>query len=303
RCEDVRDLAHGADGTGVQVVGRVPIPAGMDDSFAFGKPSRKRALPAARRPKAPKVEAGSGRGRIVLVVAAGVIAVVLIAGYMTFLKGSGEQIASGERSAISQIGAAKDVEAQTTEQQAVTAVQELYAEQGSFDGIRPAALKRFEPAFTYSAGASTGPNVVGVSSTAGGVGLAVLSQSGTCFSTRFTATGPASGGVAKLLDGQARDAAERALALARGALGRGDLAALGAAQLAEADPTLLFVDGASTAPSIVSFAVSGGVWAAAVMGPSGACYGVSIDTHGVVRYDRSRPCTGQAALAAARTTW
>jgi len=117
------------------------------------------------------------------------------------------------------------------------------------------------------------------------------------------ATAPVSGGVAKLLDGQARSAAERALALARGALGRGDLAALGAAQLAEADPTLLFVDGASTAPSIVSFAVSGGVWAAAVMGPSGACYGVSIDTHGVVRYDRSRPCTGQAALAAARTTW
>ncbi len=117
------------------------------------------------------------------------------------------------------------------------------------------------------------------------------------------ATEPVSGGVARLLDGQARDAAGRALALARGALGRGDLAMLGVAQLADADPTLLFVDGASTAPSIVSVAVGGGVWAAAVMGPSGACYGVSIDTRGVVRYDRSRPCTGQAALAAARTTW
>jgi len=165
----------------------------MDDSFAFGKPSRKRALQAARRPKAPKLDAASGLGRIVLVVAAGVVVVLLIAGYLTFMKGNGEQIASGERSAISQIGAAKDVEAQTTEQQAVTAVQELYAEQGSFDGIRPAALKRFEPAFTYSAGASTGPNVVGVSSTAGGVGLAVLSQSGTCFYTRFTATGVTTG--------------------------------------------------------------------------------------------------------------
>ena len=115
--------------------------------------------------------------------------------------------------------------------------------------------------------------------------------------------GPVPGGVAKLLDGQARDAAERALTLARGALGRGDLAAWDAAQLADADPTLLFVDGASTAPTIVSVAVSGGVWAGAVMGPSGACYGVSLDTHGVARYDHSRPCTGQAALAAARAAW
>ena len=115
--------------------------------------------------------------------------------------------------------------------------------------------------------------------------------------------GPVPGGVAKLLDGQARDAAERALALARGALGRGDLGAAGVAQLADADPTLLFVVGASTAPTIVSVAVSGGIWAAAVMGPSGACYGVSLDTRGVVRYDRSRPCTGRAALAAAGAAW
>ena len=110
-------------------------------------------------------------------------------------------------------------------------------------------------------------------------------------------------GVAKLLDGQARDAAERALAFARGALGRGDLGAAGVAQLADADPTLLFIEGASTAPTIVSVALSGGTWAAAVMGPSGACYGVSLDTQGVVRYDRSRPCTGQAALAAAGAAW
>ncbi len=117
------------------------------------------------------------------------------------------------------------------------------------------------------------------------------------------AAGPVPGGVAKLLDGQARDAAGRALALARGALGRGDLEAAGVAQLADADATLLFVDGASTAPTIVSVALRGGTWAAAVMGPSGACYGVSLDTQGVVRYDRSRPCTGQAALAGAGAAW
>jgi hypothetical protein len=116
-------------------------------------------------------------------------------------------------------------------------------------------------------------------------------------------TGPVSAGVAKLLDGPARDAAERALALGRGALGRGDLATTDAAQLADADPTLLFVDGPSTAPTIVSVAVSGGVWAAAVMGLSGECYGVSIDAHGAVRYGHAGACTGRGALASAQTAW
>jgi hypothetical protein len=117
------------------------------------------------------------------------------------------------------------------------------------------------------------------------------------------ATGPVPAEVAKLLDGPARDAAERALALARAALGRGDLAATDAATLADADPTLLFVDGPSTAPTIVSVAVNGGVWAAAALGLSGECYGVSIDAHGVVRYGHATACTGRAALAAAETAW
>lgn len=94
-------------------------------------------------------------------------------------------------------------------------------------------------------------------------------------------TGPVPAGVAKLLDGPARDAA----------------------QLADADPTLLFVDGPSTAPTIVSVAVSDEVWAAAVMGLSGACYGVSIDAHGTVRYGHAGACTGRAALAAAQPAW
>jgi hypothetical protein len=116
-------------------------------------------------------------------------------------------------------------------------------------------------------------------------------------------TGSIPAGVAKLLDGQARDAAERALALARGALGRGDLAAPDAAQLADADQTLLFVDGPSTASTIVSVAVSGGAWAAAVMGLSGECYAVSIDDHGALRYGHPGACTGRAALLAAQTAW
>jgi hypothetical protein len=170
------------------MVARVPIPAGMDDSFAFGKPSRKRSLPAAPRPKGQRADTGSGRGRIVAVVAAGVVIVLLVVGFMTFVKGSGEQIASDQQTVISQIGAAKDVEAQTTEQQAITAVQELYAEQGSFDRVTVAALKHFEPAFSYTDNASSGPKVIAVGASSSGIGLAVLSQSGTCFYLHIAAS-------------------------------------------------------------------------------------------------------------------
>jgi hypothetical protein len=117
-----------------------------------------------------------------------------------------------------------------------------------------------------------------------------------------TSTVPAA--VARLLDTQARDAAARALALARGALGRtGDLSGVSVAQLSQWDRALLFVDGPSTAPSIVSVAQSGNTWAAAAMGPSGTCYWVSLDAGGGARYDRGTVCTGQAALAAARAAW
>lgn len=118
------------------------------------------------------------------------------------------------------------------------------------------------------------------------------------------ATVPA--GVARLLDEQARDAAERALALAQGALGHtGDLSAAGVTELTQRDEDegLLFVDGPSTAPTIVSIAGTARSWGAAVMGPSGTCYWISLGAGGDVRYDRGTTCTGQAALAAARTAW
>jgi len=112
------------------------------------------------------------------------------------------------------------------------------------------------------------------------------------------------GGVARLLDEQAREAAERALALARGALAsHADLSATGMTQLAHGDEALLFVDGPSTAPTIVSVSEDGRAWGAAVLGASGTCYWVSLGADGAARYDRGADCTGQAALAAARAAW
>jgi len=111
-------------------------------------------------------------------------------------------------------------------------------------------------------------------------------------------------GVAHLLDQQARDAADRALAEARSARDpHADLSAAGMTELSGGDQALLFVDGPSTAPTIVSVAQTAGVWGAAVMGPSGTCYWVSLTTNGIVRYDRGTTCTGEAALASSRTAW
>jgi hypothetical protein len=110
-------------------------------------------------------------------------------------------------------------------------------------------------------------------------------------------------GVARLLDEQARATADSALALATDALQHhGELSASGLTQLS-GDGALLFVDGPSTAPTIVSVAQDAGVWGAAVMGPSGTCYRVSLSADGVVRYDRGSTCTGQAALAASDAAW
>jgi hypothetical protein len=169
-----------------------PIPAGMDESFAFGKPARRHAAGKTRTRRAPRADrapGGTGRGRLLLLVVGGVVVVLMVAGYMAFMKDSGAQIASDNQTAISQIGVAKDVDAKMTAQQTVGAVQELYAEQGSFAAITPSALRHFEPTFSYTGEASTGPQVVSVNAASGGVGLAVLSESGTCFYLRFGTSG------------------------------------------------------------------------------------------------------------------
>jgi hypothetical protein len=108
----------------------------MDDSFSFGKPARRQVAISSPRARTPRAEASSGRSgarRIASLVLAGIVVIVAIVGFMTVVKGGGEEIGSSERSAVSQTGAAQDVEAKMTAQQAAAAVQQLYAEQGSFD--------------------------------------------------------------------------------------------------------------------------------------------------------------------------
>jgi hypothetical protein len=110
--------------------------------------------------------------------------------------------------------------------------------------------------------------------------------------------------VAGLLNQQARDAATGALETAQEIAATSSLAeSAGTAQLTAAQPDVLFVDGPSTAPSIVSIYTGAAGWAAAVHGAAHACYWVAVTPEGATRYGIGRDCTGMAALAADRSGW
>jgi hypothetical protein len=107
------------------------------------------------------------------------------------------------------------------------------------------------------------------------------------------------------IDAAARADARTALNAARRAAsgratfldaGPGHLALLSASQL-------IFVDGPSRAPGVVSVASTPYTWAAAVMGPSGTCYLVRFAPGDGVTYGTGLACTGDAALAARGASW
>lgn len=105
-------------------------------------------------------------------------------------------------------------------------------------------------------------------------------------------------------DGPARAAATAAVALAMRAFEHdATFEAATTARLAKAGSGMIFVDGASTGPAIVSVTAADTSWAAAVMSASGTCFWVRADATGAVRYGTGLPCTGRAATMAGRTAW
>jgi hypothetical protein len=70
----------------------------------------------------------------------------------------------------------------------------------------------------------------------------------------------------------------------------------GPAQLGARQRGYTFVDGPSTAPTIVSIASTEKTWAAAVQGSSGICHWVRTTSARGVTYGTGLPCTGAAAL-------
>jgi hypothetical protein len=115
-----------------------------------------------------------------------------------------------------------------------------------------------------------------------------------------TASPAAVGG---LLNRQARDAAAQALTVAAQIAADSSYDDARPAALAAHDQGLLYVDGPSTAPSIVSVYNGAAGWAAAVRGAGDACYWVAVTPQGLTRYGTGSACTGMAALAADRTAW
>jgi type II secretory pathway pseudopilin PulG len=109
--------------------------------------------------------------------------------------------------------------------------------------------------------------------------------------------------VAALLDGQARDAATAALAVAAEVASSSSYDDARPAALAAHDQQLLYVEGPSTAASVVSVYNGAAGWAAAVHGSGDTCYWVAVAPDGRTRFGSGPECTGMAALAADRPAW
>ncbi len=75
------------------------------------------------------------------------------------------------------------------------------------------------------------------------------------------------------------------------------------ARLSRMLPAYSFVDGPSPAPTIVSVAVDGRAWAAAVRSSSGGCFSIQVNVAGRIRYGTGGDCTGVTALSASEPSW
>jgi hypothetical protein len=110
--------------------------------------------------------------------------------------------------------------------------------------------------------------------------------------------------VVALLDEEAQRAATVSLGLAEEAFASSSTwAEAGPLQLTLVQPSLMYVDGPSTSPAVVSIHATRAGWGAAVMGPSGTCYWVTTSSSGVTRYGTGHDCTGRAAFAADAPAW
>ena len=109
------------------------------------------------------------------------------------------------------------------------------------------------------------------------------------------------------IDVAARADARSALGAAqRAARGRATFLDAGPGQLAGLVPAVIFVDGPSAAPGVVSVRSSRDAWGAAVMGASGTCYLLRFAPGDGVTYGTgpSSACTGRDALLGARgSSW
>jgi hypothetical protein len=110
---------------------------------------------------------------------------------------------------------------------------------------------------------------------------------------------PASGIVAmSVADTQAQAVLSHTLMTAQRLVTHGGSpTAAGPGQLARGSKGVIFTDGPSIAPTILSVASTPATWGAAVMSESGTCFAVRLDAHGAARDGiLTSGCTGANAL-------
>jgi pyruvate/2-oxoglutarate dehydrogenase complex dihydrolipoamide acyltransferase (E2) component len=106
-----------------------------------------------------------------------------------------------------------------------------------------------------------------------------------------------------LLDEHARETASAAMSAAMQVARTSSFQEATATALGAVEHDVVFIDGPSNGPSVVSVFASAAAWSAAVQGPEGSCYWVALSSSGTARYGTGSRCTGMAALAAARDSW
>ncbi|HVF09026.1 MAG TPA: hypothetical protein VNC60_10655 [Actinomycetota bacterium] len=106
------------------------------------------------------------------------------------------------------------------------------------------------------------------------------------------------------IDSTARADIRAALAAARrAATGPATFLDAGPGQRAATGSAMIFVDGPSRAPGVVSVASTRVTWGAAVMGPSGTCYLLRYATGDGATYGAGGVCTGAEALTVTDPSW
>jgi hypothetical protein len=111
------------------------------------------------------------------------------------------------------------------------------------------------------------------------------------------------GAVGNMLDARAQQAGTTALDAARQIAAGGSITDAMPTALTALSSTVLYVDGPSTGPSVVSVYAGAAGWAAAVHGAHSTCYWVAVAADGRTRYGTGSACTGMAALASDRPAW
>jgi hypothetical protein len=139
--------------------------------------------------------ARASRNPSVIYLGAGLVALaILLWAGLQMAARSGEQIGETNEQVVQTVNRAQQVQAQLSLETTVRAAATIQAESGSLAGATPDALATFEPSATYTAGPSTGPNVISVAISGETWAAAALADDGTCQWVRLDETGVVSYG-------------------------------------------------------------------------------------------------------------